>query len=284
MVCRLNQEKINQMESIKTTSWENFLEKKDEILSEYKTHTIGYKKISIPILFRGQANSAWKLNTTLERQSDVEWHFKEYILLARYCAVQVESFEKTDLTLPSYDELNSQLQKGFGKGFINNVPFVEWLIFLRHHGLPSPLLDWTKSEYLASYFSFREKTNSEFVAVYAYVETPTSIKIGDEYGNNINNLGPSLKTHKRHFLQKATYTIAAIYDEKKRDHVFVNHEDIFNKSESDQDILIKFLIPATERLKVLDQLNSAYNINSFSLFQTMDSLVETIGMEKITFK
>lgn len=58
------------MKSIKTTSWEDFLEKKDEILSEYKAHTIGNTKISIPILFRGQSNSNWKLNSTLERQSD----------------------------------------------------------------------------------------------------------------------------------------------------------------------------------------------------------------------
>lgn len=272
------------MEVIETESWKDFLEKADKKVEGYRD---GFNDDLIKegvVLFRGHADSEWHLNSTLERNSEKEWSLPEYIDLAFACAKQIESFEDTEIDLPSREDFNKKLRTDFGKGLIYDLPLQEYLIFLRHHGFPSPLIDWTTSKYLASYFAFIEETTSEFSSVYAYVESPSGSKSGYSDDENINILGPYLKTHKRHFLQKSRYTYATKYVNQLNKHWFINHEKVLEKDIKDQDLLFKFEIPSTERENVLKELDSKYNINPFSLFQTTDSLVKTLGLKMISLR
>ena len=90
--------------------------------------------------------------------------------------------------------------------------------------------------------------------------------------------GPTIKTHKRHFLQQAQYTYCKkpVGDE----YVYCNHEEAFNRDDPEQDILKKFIIPKTERSKVLKKLNMM-NINAYSLFGSEESLLETLAYQEI---
>ena len=50
-----------------------------------------------------------------------------------------------------------------------------------------------------------------------------------------------------------------------------------------QDRLLKFTIPATERKKVLQILDS-HNLNAFSLFQTEETLLNTIAVRELELR
>lgn len=272
------------MEKIDTNSWEDFLNKLEKTMSTYSTHDLAGNKFENEILFRGQSNSEWNLLTTLERQSSYSWNLQDYILLARSSAIQIDSFEKTGLHLLNEEDIKKEFSRDYGKGFIHNIPFSEWLIYLRHHGFPSPLMDWTTSVYLAAFFAFIDEPHSDYSSIFIYVGTPNGVKVGSDNDININDIGPHVRTHKRHFLQKSRYTIATKYEQFEQDHAIVSHEDIFSAGNKNQDVLIKFLIPNSERYKVLNLLNGSYNINPFSIYQTTDSLVQTIGLERIILK
>jgi hypothetical protein len=54
---------------------------------------------------------------------------------------------------------------------------------------------------------------------------------------------------------------------------------VFNRDEHGQDFLTKFLIPATERPKVLKSLQK-YNLTAFSLFGSEESLMEALAIQE----
>jgi hypothetical protein len=152
---------------------------------------------------------------------------------------------------------------------------------------PSPLLDWTTSPYIAAYFAFRradkQKEGAEpSVAIYAFVESPEGTKRGFTDQPFISSLGPTIKVHPRHFLQKCQYTMCCV---KKGDGqpVYASHEDVFARNDTGQDLLWKFIIPVSQRTEVLKRLEMS-NINSYSLFGSEESLIETLAIRNFTIR
>lgn len=94
----------------------------------------------------------------------------------------------------------------------------------------------------------------------------------------IRVLGPNVRCHKRHFQQQSWYTICAmVQPENLTDHsYYAEHESVFANGSDEQDALWKINIPVSERIKALKHLNR-YNLNSFSLFGSEESLCETIA-------
>jgi hypothetical protein len=153
-----------------------------------------------------------------------------------------------------------------------------YMAYLRHHGFPSPLLDWTKSPYVAAYFAF-ERPVADEVAIFVYAERPERFKIGSSDEPAIIAPGPIVKTHRRHFAQQSRYTICAKF-EANRGWRFVPHQAVFDLGRTTQDVLWKVVIPKTERMKVLDVLDR-HNLNRFTLFDSEESLMETLAFRYI---
>jgi hypothetical protein len=61
---------------------------------------------------------------------------------------------------------------------------------------------------------------------------------------------------------------------------YTTHQNVVSRNDQEQDLLWKFIIPVSERRAFLARLNRM-NINSFSLFGSEDSLVETIALSDI---
>ena len=257
------------------SSWPEFEAKITEIKEKYATSPT-------PILYRGQANSNWKLETTLERHSKSLWTVDDYVKLALRCAPEIESFTNRRWDLMDIAQVKGEIQK-YDDDFIANIPQLDFLIYLRHHGFPSPLLDWTFSPYIAAFFALSEPKKVENAAVFAFVKAPDGVEGGWAGAPRIKPIGSVFRTHRRHFLQQATYTVCTEVKgelDQRSPHVFVPHERVRKMASDRQDIVIKIDISRTKRVDFLSRLNES-NINEFSLFQSEEALMKTLAFREI---
>ena len=215
-------------------------------------------------LFRGQGDSTLHLESTLDR---------------------IENGMNTE----SYDEIIKAIHKD-----VATVTGVEWELhsvvkvmdyplqayefkaYLRHNGFPSPLLDWTRSPYVAAFFAFGNvPREAKQVSIYVYREWCGGGNACARDKPRILTLGPTIATHRNHYLQQSQYSICI---RKIGDSwLYASYEDV--KAPEGQDIVIKYNIPTSERHKVLRKLDSM-NITAYSLFNSEPSLMETLWLRE----
>jgi hypothetical protein len=267
------------LETHDLNSLEDFRPHLKSILSRYGVRKFGDTlRRKNTVLFRGQANAEWELSTTLERRSPREFTVERYMSLVSRSVHEIESCTGKNWGVPDRRELQREIQEG-QRDSCPYLPNYDFLVYLRHHGFPSPLLDWTASPYVAAYFAYVERSATERVAVYAYVEAPEGGKGWTGDPPLIHVKGPYVSTDARHFSQKAWYTITTQFNEDKNTHTFRPHSSVFEQGATDQDVLIKITMPSSDRIAALKELED-YNINAFTLFQTVDALVSTLALRE----
>jgi hypothetical protein len=248
---------------------------------EFKTEAARIRETAFPlspILFRGQADAAWALQTTLERSGHDETVASYYRLMLRIKSeVEIATRTKWD-DLPSATELEtlSRDYDGFSRA-LANMPHYAYMAYLRHHGFPCPLLDWSRSPFVAAFFAFRADVGSDqMVAIYAYADRTSSMKLSSSENPQIHRLGPYVNAHKRHFSQQSEYTVCVRY----RDHgwSFMEHSSVFdsNPEGDSQDVLKKYILRGSERQKVMQELND-YNLNAYTLLNSEEGLMESLS-------
>ena len=125
----------NEIHIIRCESWAEFIEK--------------VRVTASPLLgrvFRGQRESAWRLQSKWDRYAE-----------------QQDAIPETDRAIAGRNETPHSLLERFKTCFIG-TPGVEttsltpeqWMAIGRHHGLITPLLDWTRSPFVAAFFALKE--------------------------------------------------------------------------------------------------------------------------------
>ena len=262
------------MKVVDIDSWDDFPGKIQNIENEFGFFEISGKKLKNRILYRGQSNSDWLLESTLERYSSSKWSVESYTKLLKRLVPQLESLTDQRWTFGKSNDWEEE----------KRLPCDELWAYLRHCGFPSPLIDWTVSPYIAAFFAFEQDIKTSKVAIFAYIDAPRRSKSYWAGSPHISVRGVHEKTHKRHFLQQSYYTICTL--EENGSHIFSSHENVFSSTQSNskrQDALIKIIIPTLERKRALIALDKM-NINSFSLFQSDESLMKTLAFREIDLK
>jgi hypothetical protein len=237
-------------------------------------------KSELPLLFRGHTLSTWPLETTLERNKQPRMSFEEYYRLILKVRPQIEAFTHKQWIIPTYPSVKKWTEgyDGFSRRLsAGRLPGYDYMAYLRHHGFPSPLLDWTRSLYVAAFFAFRKDmadAPNRKVAIYVFEEA--RIRSRSNFVPLIFRLGPYVRTHQRHFLQQSEYTLCVQFDDQWR---FESYEGMTSSNGQRQGACWKFNIPASQRLEVLKILDS-YNLNAFSLLNSEESLVETMAFRE----
>lgn len=263
-------------------TWEDFESELSTLRQKNLTRKSNSDHHISELLFRGQSNKSWTLDTTLERFTGRLLTMEEYYSILFSIRPKLETFTELKWeNIPSVSDYMDQL----GKTPLlppGTFPAYMYFIYLRHHSFPSPLLDWTKSPYIAAYFAFRDVgSNAEMASIYVYCEYTVGFKLGSSNKPKISGLGHNVRgAHQRHFLQQCEYTICTM--PKKSEHSYANHEIGFTENREDQDEIIKFNIPVSERRKILKRLEQ-YNINALSLLGSDESLMETLSISSLPF-
>jgi hypothetical protein len=264
-------------------SWQELQNYLDEIENRYGHLMYGKEKHPNRILYRGQTDASWGLKTTLERNSTQKWSLGLYANLAWFCHSQIVAHTGKRFQLPGkrtdfQNDLENKMQDLQNLHFSISVPYYEYWAYLRHHGFPSPLLDWSSSPYVAVFFAISDRSESENAAVYVFIEHTGEGK--SHFGNTpmISVLGPYVETHSRHFLQQSDYTIATQKAADGKDYNIVSYDEFYNSTI--QDLILKIVIPRSLRKAILKKLEQ-YNINYFSLMHTEDALMKHLTIKEI---
>ena len=264
------------MEERNVATWEEFLGGLKEIRNE-RTSSTDYVQ-DYALLFRGQGNSCWPLSATLERTRE-RMLYKDYYRIISKIRPQIESLVGGDWPIPPYQEVE-RLVKTYDEFdkilWAGDRPAYAYMAYLRHHGFPSPLLDWTRSPYVAGYFAFADTCQEENGKISIFVLCQRNFRLSGNRMDVVYFFGPYVKTHRRHVLQQSQYTACLSFHDEWR---FESYDRVFEKGPRQQAFCWKFTIPITERSKVLALLDE-HNLNAFSLFGSEESLTETLAMRE----
>lgn len=188
-------------------------------------------------IFRGQANSEWKLQPKAGRS------------------------EFANFFGPGLSEIGLfESWKRYASHYLNKEPRNDWdwLALAQHHGLATRLLDWSKNPLNAAYFAVSDASTKDGV-IYCY-----SVKSGsnpDLSSNPFNEKDfrvffPTGFTP-RILSQRGLFTISGDPE--------IDLEKLLKYE------LVKIYIPASAKLEILRSLDF-YGVNQLSIFQDLDNL------------
>jgi len=167
-------------------------------------------------------------------------------------------------------------------GLESDEELFSFLALLQHHGFPTPMLDWTKSPYIAAYFAFRDapyvRRRGHKVAVYAFDYSMIvsydgridcdKINFKEETVKYVEIVKPISAANPRLIPQQSICMLTNIDDIEN----WICKEEKGMPCDNDEGTyLIKFLLDSKEMKAVIRELN-LMGINEMTMFPTVDGV------------
>jgi len=210
-------------------------------------------------LFRGQAVASWKLVSTFDRiHPDLESKVKNYISLTTLFREQIK---KTILMEASILNNNIEIQS-----------HKDLMSLAQHHGLPTRLLDWSVSPYVAAFFAFEASlklSNDEFDEA---INERVAVWVLDRSIDDVWNeeLGASIWEASTVGNIRA-FNQGGWFSELRSTHKCLEEYVASFGIDADQNTLFKITIPRSEAERALADLR-LMNITSTILFPGFDGI------------
>jgi hypothetical protein len=227
-------------------------------------------------LYRGQIDSSWEIKSSLERIGIKEISCEEY-------------YTRIDRLKPLINPLIEnkfirkttpfELDKHQG-GLSWRIPEMEYLTYLRHHGFPTPIIDWTESHYIALFFACEDFVNSKTDGkVFIYNDRQNSWAFGR---GELKRIGPYVETDKRHFPQQCSYVLPVIKEEKWKFITFkrVLEQGLEYAQEFGNELydFVEIEIASEAKRAIMKELKRM-NINRYTMYLDEDALIRHFADE-----
>lgn len=215
-----------------------------------------------PILFRGQGNSGWKLQTKLERT--VEINSLNYDL-NEYFANLPDFFGDSELSYEDYEEsgyfYNPSIFNVEKVGnLLTNGALIKSLSYLRQHEVATPILDWSHDLNIALYWACSQfnGAESENIAIFTLIEQVNSAFTYNYKTPRIWVTGGYDLNEARAMRQNANYTISALVKDNKL--CFVPYPECGEKTlvlnKTTTNFILKLILPGCLCEEILVELEA----------------------------
>jgi len=224
-------------------------------------------------VYRGQTNYAWPLTTSLDRLESRYPHRKNL-------SGGVPDF----FTSPPFTEeehLNAFKRAIRGRRGSNPPPLTtenDYWALAQHHGLATPLLDWTRSPFVALFFAFEEEkclvadhrwAEPDYRGVYI-LSTSSIDAVGTDVTARVEVVSPESDDNYRLISQNALFVRLPRKTDLK------SYVETHFAGQSNSATFIAIKIPNSDRDGCLVALNKM-NINHMTLFPDIDGAAKHVN-------
>lgn len=225
------------------------------------------------ILFRGQSDESWKIESSLERYGVSEIECKEYYrTIDRYKPLInpiIENRFERKFTISGYPFDFTRYDEGSFE-----LPEMEYLAYLRHHGFPTPLVDFSMSCFIALFFAcedFNQPNREKRVNGKVFLYSP-QVNVDGIDTPHLKKIGRYVEAGKRHFAQQSNYLLSSEWIDEWKFIQFMRAME----SQHNNDKLLEITISKEVKAKLMKELNEM-NINRYTMYLNEDSLIKSLA-------